>query len=104
KSGNIYSLAGKYDVQTEKLIKGPNDEDYSKFTTAPFEGTVDYKLKMTNTTGKDLSIMTLIDVLPTVGALGITDNINRGSTFDPILDGPIKLPQECHGKENVYYR
>src|SRR5699024_5262309 len=27
----------------------------------------------------------------------------RGSTFDPILDGPIKLPQEWQGKVNVYY-
>src|SRR5690625_2351632 len=103
KSGNQYTLAGKYDIQTEKLIKGPHDDDYSKFTLAPFDGTVDYKLKLTNTTGKDLSIMTLIDVLPTVGDLGITDNINRGSMFDPILEGPIELPSEWHDKVNVSY-
>lgn len=103
KSGNQYTLAGKYDIQTEKLIKGPNDDDYSKFTLAPFDGMVDYKLKLTNTTGKDLSIMTLIDVLPTVGDLGITDNINRGSTFDPSLEGPITLPSEWQDKVNVYY-
>ncbi|WP_182201150.1 isopeptide-forming domain-containing fimbrial protein [Paraliobacillus salinarum] len=103
KSGNLYVLAGKYDIKTEKLIKGPNDTEYSKFTVAPFDGLVDYKLKMTNTTGKDLSIMTLIDVLPSLGDLGITDNINRGSTFEPILNGPITLPAEWQGKVSVFY-
>src|SRR5690625_1518811 len=99
----MYSMASDYDLQTEKLIKGPNDEEYSKFTVAPFDETVEYKLKMTNTTGKEISSMTLIDVLPSIGDLGITDNINRGSTFEPILEGPITIPDEWEDKVNVFY-
>jgi len=103
KSGNRYTLASKYDIQTEKLIKGPKDDGYSQFTTARYEEIVDYKLKMTNTTGYDISMMTLIDVLPSVGDLGITDNVHRGSQFTPTLEGPITLPESWQGKVNVYY-
>src|SRR5690625_222442 len=47
--------------------------------------------------------MVLIDVLPSVGDLGITDNIVRGSQFTPSLNGPIVLPAEWVDKVNVVY-
>ncbi|CAM3231211.1 SpaA isopeptide-forming pilin-related protein [Vagococcus fessus] len=102
KSGNSYSMIGKYDIQTEKFVKGP-EEDWSKMAKTVPGGNVDYKLHMTNTTGKDLSSMTLIDVLPSVGDLGITDNIARGSHFSLKLNGPILLPTEWQNKVSVYY-
>jgi len=103
KSANRYTVAGNYDIQTKKLIKGPMDDEYSKFTTAKYDETVAYKLLMTNTTGHDISMMTLIDVLPSIGDLGITDNIHRGSQFTPKLTGPIQIPNEWSNKVNVLY-
>lgn len=103
KSGNIYTIRGEYDLQTEKRVKGELDNDWTNFGQTVPDGTIDYKLKLTNTTGKDITTMTLIDVLPSVGDLGITDNIARGSQFTPLMTGPITLPAEWEGKVNVYY-
>ena len=102
KSGNLYSIVGKYDIQTEKFVKGPG-ENWSKMAKTVPGGNVDYKLHMTNTTGKDLSSMTLIDVLPSVGDLGITDNVARGSKFGLKLKGPITLPTAWKNKVSVFY-
>ncbi|HEY4599751.1 MAG TPA: prealbumin-like fold domain-containing protein [Cerasibacillus sp.] len=103
KSGNIYTIRGEYNLQTEKWVKGELDEDWTDFGQTVPGGTIDYKLNLTNTTGKDISTMTLIDVLPSVGDLGITDNIARGSQFTPLMTGPIQLPTEWNGKVSVYY-
>lgn len=103
KSGNIYTIRGEYDLQTEKWVKGKLDNEWTNFGQTEPGGKIDYKLKLTNTTGKDITTMTLIDVLPSVGDLGITDNIARGSQFTPLMTGPIELPAEWQGKVNVYY-
>lgn len=102
KSSNAYNMISSYDLQTEKFVKGPN-EKWSKLAKTTLGGDIDYKLHMTNTTGKNISNMTLIDVLPSVGDLGITDNISRGSQFTPLLTGPITLPKEWEGKVEVLY-
>lgn len=102
KSGNLYYLVGEYDLQTEKFVKSL-DGDWDKMArTLPGER-IDYKLQLTNTTGKDISALTLIDVLPSIGDIGLTDNIARGSQFTPSLNGPIKIPKEWEGKVAVYY-
>lgn len=102
KSSNQYYITGKYDLETEKFVKVGN-EDWSKFTSVNLEGIVDYKLVLTNTTGKDISYMRLIDVMPTIGDLGITDNVSRGTKFDMKMVGPINIPDEWKDKVNVYY-
>lgn len=102
KSGNVYYLTSEYDLQTEKFVKGPG-EDWSKFAKTVPNGPIDYKLHLTNSTGREISNMTLIDVLPSEGDLGITDNISRGSLFTPVLTGAIQLPKEWQNKVKVYY-
>lgn len=102
KSGNVYTLISPYDLQTEKFVKGPG-EDWSKFGKTTPGGIIDYKLSLTITTGRDISSMTLIDVLPSEKDLGITDNISRESKFTPKFSGPIVLPKEWRGKVQVYY-
>src|SRR5690625_2144809 len=47
--------------------------------------------------------MTLIDVLPSEGDLGITDNVERGSMFTPLLTGPVILPAEWENKVDIVY-
>ena len=104
KAGNIYYLIGQYDLQTKKEVKGAKQKEYNLFTTVRPGEKVDYRLSMTNTTKKDLGSMVLIDVLPSVNDLGITDNIQRGSQFNLTLDSKgIAVPKEWKDKVDIYY-
>lgn len=103
KSGNLYTIRGKYDIQTEKLVKGELDDEYTYFGHTIPSGSIDYQVKLTNTTGVDITEMTLMDVLPSVGDLGITDNVDRGSLFTPKMTNSIVLPAEWQDKVNVFY-
>src|SRR5690625_4697400 len=103
KSGNIYTMRGEYNLQTEKYVRGELDNEWSQFGQTVPEGSIDYRLKLTNTTGKDLTKMVLMDVLPSEGDLGITDNFDRGSQFTPTLTGPIVIPTAWENKVDVVY-
>ncbi len=103
KSGNTYNITNSVNVQTEKSVKGDLDTTYSSMGHASPGGVISYQLKLTNTNGVPIENMTLIDVLPSVGDLGITDNANRGSKFTPKLTGPIVLPAEWADKVEVSY-
>ncbi|CAM4158756.1 adhesive domain-containing protein [Lederbergia lenta] len=103
KSGNIYMIRGQYDIQTEKLVKGELDDDFTHFGHTTPGGSIEYLMKLTNTTGVDITKMVLIDVLPSVGDLGITDNVDRGSKFTPKMTNSIVLPEEWKNKVNVLY-
>ncbi|WP_284140515.1 SpaA isopeptide-forming pilin-related protein [Virgibacillus sp. LDC-1] len=103
KSGNRYFMRGEYNIETEKLVKGELDTAFSLFGHTLPGGSIDYQLKLTNTSGKDISSLTLIDVLPSVGDLGITDNVDRGSRFTPLLTGEIVLPSSWKDRVDVFY-
>ncbi len=103
KSGNIYTIRGQYDIQTEKLVKGELDDEFTYFGHTTPSGSIDYQVKLTNTTGQDITKMALIDVLPSIGDLGITDNVDRGSQFTPRMTNSIVLPADWQDKVNVYY-
>ncbi|MFD2706956.1 SpaA isopeptide-forming pilin-related protein [Salibacterium lacus] len=103
KSGNHYIIQGQYDVQTKKLVKGELDDSFGAFGETVPDGSIDYRLNLTNTSGTDISYMTFMDVMPSVGDLGITDNVDRGSQFTPELTGPITMPAPWQDKVNVFY-
>ncbi|WP_167630562.1 adhesive domain-containing protein, partial [Listeria valentina] len=103
KTGNKYSLLREDKISTSKLVKGDLDSAFSKFGHASPGGTIDYQLKLTNDGDTDISSMVLMDVLPSIGDLGITDNSNRGSQFAPILTGPIEVPAVWAGKVAITY-
>ncbi|UQF70686.1 SpaA isopeptide-forming pilin-related protein [Vagococcus lutrae] len=104
KSGNIYHIAGQYDLQSEKFIKKSDETEWSKATQKILPGEkIDYQLVMTNQTNHTFESMILMDVLPSVGDIGLTDNINRGSHFTPYLTGPVSLPSEWKDKVDVFY-
>lgn len=104
KSGNEYYMFGQYDLQSQKFIKKSTDKQWTKDIQKVLPGDfVDYKLSMTNSTKHTFESMVLIDVLPSVGDLGITDNIQRGSQFTPNLNGPVKIPTEWVGKVDILY-
>ncbi|GIN08649.1 hypothetical protein J1TS1_27940 [Shouchella clausii] len=103
KSSNEYYMSGQYNIQTEKLVRGELDDEFTRFGRTVPGGAIDYQLTLTNTTGSTISTMTLMDVLPSVGDLGITDNIDRGSQFTPQLTEAIQLPSQWTDRVDVYY-
>lgn len=86
-----YSLSNYDELKTEKEVKGDLDSGYSSMAHASLGGQIYYRLKFSNTDGQVITKLTLLDVLPTVGDLGITDNVDRESKFTPVLTGPITL-------------
>ncbi|WP_270447412.1 prealbumin-like fold domain-containing protein [Lactobacillus delbrueckii] len=90
-SQQSYSLSSYDMLKTEKEVKGDLDSSYSSMAHASLGGRISYRLKFSNTDGQAITKLTLLDVLPTVGDLGITDNVDRESKFTPVLTGPITL-------------
>ena len=90
-SEQSYSLSDYDMLKTEKEVKGDLDSSYSSLAHASLGGQISYRLKFSNIDGHAITKLTLLDVLPTVGDLGITDNVDRESKFTPVLTGPITL-------------
>ncbi|HEM6386004.1 TPA: hypothetical protein U2D11_001979, partial [Streptococcus suis] len=103
KATKTYSLRTKEDLISKKLVKGSLDSDFSRFGKTSLGGDIEYKIVLTNTTGRNISRLGFVDVLPSVGDLGIVDNTERGSAFTPLLKGPINLPSDWADKVDVYY-
>lgn len=103
KSSNSYYMLREGNVQTEKSVKGSEDSTFSKFGHTVPDGDIEYQLDLTNTTDEAITSFTLMDVLPSVGDLGITDGVNRESTFAPKMTGPIQVPEEWKDKVTVSY-
>ncbi|MFU0787365.1 MAG: Fimbrial isopeptide formation D2 domain-containing protein [Enterococcus gilvus] len=101
-SSNQYRMIKENKVDTTKLVKGDQDKAFSKFGHASPGGKIDYQLTMKNT-GSSIGTFAMMDVLPSVGDLGITDNVGRDSKFAPIMTGPISLPGEWNGKVTIKY-
>ncbi|WP_088810091.1 isopeptide-forming domain-containing fimbrial protein [Listeria sp. ILCC796] len=102
-SGNKYYILREDKITTSKLVKGDQDTEFSKFGHTSLGGTIDYQLNLTNDGETQVNQMVLMDVLPSVGDLGITDNTQRGSQFTPIMTGPITVPAEWAGKVAITY-
>ncbi|MFD2386434.1 SpaA isopeptide-forming pilin-related protein [Enterococcus rivorum] len=103
KSGNSYVMLREMNVQTEKLIKGERDSTYSRLGHTIPGGKIDYQLKISNTNNEPLTKFVLMDILPSVGDLGITDGAQRGSLFTPSMTGPITVPSDWVNKVTVSY-
>ncbi|ELS0478061.1 hypothetical protein R4Y59_002669, partial [Enterococcus faecalis] len=101
-SSNEYKMIRESSIVTEKLVKGEQDKDYSKMGHTSPNGSIDYQLSMTNK-GDNVGTFTMLEVLPSVGDLGITDNKDRGSLFTPTLTGPVSLPDKWEGHATVKY-
>ncbi|EPH77377.1 Cna protein B-type domain protein [Enterococcus faecalis 02-MB-P-10] len=102
-SSNQYRMVKERDIKTKKMVKGNLDTNYSNIGHASVGGKIDYRLIMTNKIDDMIGNFVLMDVLPSKGDLGITDNTDRESKYSPILIGPIKLPKEWEGKATIKY-
>gem|GEM_PF-3238441 len=104
KSANKYSLVKNDNLQIEKLVKGSLDNKFSLFGHTNPNGDVTYRFNLTNTTNEIIEQFMFLDVLPSVGDLGITDNKARGSKFETTLKGPISFTDtKWRDKVTVYY-
>lgn len=104
KGSNLYKIASHNNLQIKKFIKGSLDSAYSYLGSTVPNGDVSYKFELTNTTGEIIEKFYFIDVLPSVGDLGITDNVLRDSKFEVALKGPISfIDTKWDGKVDVFY-
>ncbi|MGE6367182.1 SpaA isopeptide-forming pilin-related protein [Bacillus paramycoides] len=104
KSANKYSLVKNDNLQIEKLVKGSLDNEFSLFGHTTPDGDVAYRFNLTNTTNEIIEQFMFLDVLPSVGDLGITDNKARDSKFATTLKGPISFTDtKWQDKVTVYY-
>lgn len=104
KSGNEYTVLKNYGIVTQKQVKGNLDTDYSDFGHVTPGGDISYKVDVTTRNPHQaLTNFVFVDVLPTVGDLGITDNVARNSKFTPILSGPVVVPDSWKLHVQIYY-
>lgn len=104
KSANRYSIVKNDNLQITKQVKGCCDEDFSLFARTTPDGDVTYRFGLTNTTNEIIEQFMFLDVLPSVGDLGITDNKPRGSQFETTLKGPISfVGTKWEDQVDVYY-
>ena len=89
KSSNQYHLIDQYLVVTNKQVKGNLDAEFTTDGRMSLDGTTTFRLSFKNNVGKEINTLTLLDVLPSIGDLGITDGVSRGSEFGLVLDGRI---------------
>ncbi|MGM0007299.1 hypothetical protein IGL46_001400 [Enterococcus sp. DIV1347a] len=102
-NSNEYYVRNKNNLTIEKAIKASDDADFQMFTEGMVNQKAQYRVKISNETGKDFQNIAVLDVLPSIGDLGITDNIQRGSQFEPMLAGPIKIPASWQDAVTVSY-
>ena len=103
KSENAYILIKQEGIYTSKSVKGSLDEAYSDFAYTALGQNVDYQLEIKHNLDSAVKEMVLIDVLPSVDDLGITDNVTRDSKFSLVLTQEIQLNEQMEDKFEVYY-
>ncbi|MEH6935113.1 SpaA isopeptide-forming pilin-related protein [Bacillus sp. JJ783] len=104
KSANKYSIIKNDNLQITKQVKGSLDSDFSLFGHTNPDGDVTYRFNLTNTTNEIIEQFMFLDVLPSVGDLGITDTTERGSKFETTLKGPISFAgTKWQDQVTVYY-
>lgn len=104
KSANRYTITKNDNLQITKEVKGGLDDQFSLFGHTTPDGDVTYRFNLTNTTGEIIEQFSFLDVLPSVGDLGITDNEPRDSRFEVALTGPISfVGTKWEDQVTVYY-
>ncbi|MDV2933833.1 LPXTG cell wall anchor domain-containing protein [Enterococcus faecalis] len=103
KNDNVYYSDNNNNLKIKKEIKGAGDTDFSYFSEVPLASEAQYRVRISNDTGRDFQNIAVLDVLPSIDDLGITDNITRGSKFEPTLTGPIEIPNSWKNAVTVSY-
>ncbi|SES08420.1 LPXTG-motif cell wall anchor domain-containing protein/fimbrial isopeptide formation D2 domain-containing protein [Salipaludibacillus aurantiacus] len=105
-SGNVYNIARPNNLQIEKGVRvSGSEDDFSDFAvTTNCEREIEYQFTITNTTGEVIRNFYFLDVLPSEGDSGITDNVDRGSNFEVTLTEAISFEETpWEGRVTVFY-
>ena len=89
-------------LESEKLVKGQFDETYTKFPDVGNSvpgGLADYILEVRNPGNIPMDSVIVIDILPSVGDIGVIDVSNRDSRWQPNLVSSVSAPAGI----TVYY-
>lgn len=92
-SQNHYQMISDYQLKIKKWVKNENDALYDMQAFIELDDKIDYKLQLSNRTGKAIQEFVLMDILPNIGDRGITDFTQRNSEFDVSLTGPIGVDE-----------
>ncbi|MEM9820423.1 MAG: SdrD B-like domain-containing protein [Bacteroidota bacterium] len=89
------NINGTVSLESEKLVKGQLDTIYSKYpdvaTSVP-GGVADYILEIRNRGNLAVDSITIIDILPQTGDIGVIDTSPRNSRWRPNLVGTVSTP------------
>lgn len=96
---NVFTLPS---LESEKLVRGQLDSVYTKFPefgeTVP-GGDANYQLFVRNNGTVPMTNVTVIDILPFVGDMGVIDLSMRDTRWRPFLISPLNAPTGV----TVYY-
>jgi fimbrial isopeptide formation D2 family protein/uncharacterized repeat protein (TIGR01451 family) len=79
-------------LESQKLVKGIFDAEFSKFGRTAPGSTADYRMEITNTSNVSISNLVVVDILPYIGDKGVIDNTGRQSKWQPNLVGEVTAP------------
>lgn len=103
KTGNTYRIFKPDSMEIKEEVKGDLDTSFSYFGHSKSDGEVTYRMHLVNTGTSIINTFVLMNVLPSTGALGITDNVSMGSKFTAELTGPIGIPDVWKDGMDIYY-
>ena len=81
-------------LQSSKFVQGALDTTYSRYPLFGFTvpgGAVDYRIGVFNDGSVAVTNIVLLDLLPSVGDVGVIDPQPRLSAWTPLLTGPINV-------------
>ena len=81
-------------LESRKLVRGALDTEYTRYPDFGFTvpgGADDYQLSVTNVGSVAVTNIVLLDILPSVGDVGVLDPQPRLSEWTPQLTGPINV-------------
>ncbi len=79
-------------LESQKLVKGIFDTEFSKFGRTAPGSTADYRLEITNTSNVSITNIVVVDILPYIGDRGVIDTSLRQSKWQPNLVGEVVPP------------
>ncbi|MGY3749927.1 DUF11 domain-containing protein [Vagococcus acidifermentans] len=102
RTGNQYYLIADTAAIVKQFVKGNKDNDFiDSVGRATNNGNVEYKLEINSFSNVDNFMV--IDRLPSVGDISITDIKDRESKFDISLSGPVEITGAYADYFQVFY-
>jgi uncharacterized repeat protein (TIGR01451 family) len=93
-TANTAVIGASATLESSKFVRGALDTAYSRFPEFGFTvpgGAVDYRIILFNNGSVPVTNIVLLDILPSIGDVGVIDPQPRGSQWTPLLTAPIDV-------------